>query len=321
VADPGLDLAFPLVIADATREADDAVVREHVAVERIERRLVDVRGEHALFEVIEDDGPRRPAQPTEGAFVERRPRLGARLPHQQPHSLARVRERQDKQRGAAILAGLRMADHRAVAVVDLAFLAGRRDDDDARVGRRGPAQLPNEAPDAGVARGEADLVDQVLPDRHGIAADLHGGFDLVAIRRTRTRLRRTTRPRVGGHRRPRNCRICRWVGGHLRRNCWFCRSFARATASTDGQARRTDIARDRLPVDADGRGDATDGPPELRQCQDLLLLCRLQDVTHPGEGHQVRRPAHQARRDASTTAPHGLSCIYTNLLSHCPASR
>ena len=67
-----------------------------------------------------------PPEPTKRALVELGPRLRARLPHQQPHRFARVRERQDKQPRPPILAGLRMADHRALAVVDLAFLAGRR---------------------------------------------------------------------------------------------------------------------------------------------------------------------------------------------------
>ena len=59
VADAGFDFPFPIGIADATRQRDDAVVREDVAIERIERRIVDVRREHALFEIIEHD--RRPS--------------------------------------------------------------------------------------------------------------------------------------------------------------------------------------------------------------------------------------------------------------------
>ena len=97
VADAGFDLALAIGIADATRQADHAVVREHVAIERIERRLVDVGREHALFEIVEDDRPRRAAEPTKRALVELRPRLRARLPRQQPHGFARVRERQDKE--------------------------------------------------------------------------------------------------------------------------------------------------------------------------------------------------------------------------------
>ena len=52
---PASTLPFAIGIADATRQRDDAVVREHVAIERIERRVVDVGREHALFEIVEDD--------------------------------------------------------------------------------------------------------------------------------------------------------------------------------------------------------------------------------------------------------------------------
>ena len=38
VADAGFDFALAIGIADATRQRDDAVMREHVAIERIERR-------------------------------------------------------------------------------------------------------------------------------------------------------------------------------------------------------------------------------------------------------------------------------------------
>jgi hypothetical protein len=127
-------------IPDAAREPDHAVVREHLAIERIERRLVDVGRQHALFEVVEDNDPRRSAQSTKRAFMELRPGLRTRLPDQQTHGFARVGERQDEETRAAILAGLRMADHRPVSVVHLGFFADRRRDDDARLEWRRAAQ-------------------------------------------------------------------------------------------------------------------------------------------------------------------------------------
>ena len=42
---------FAIRIDYATREGDDAIVREDVAVERIQRRVVDVRGEDAFLEI------------------------------------------------------------------------------------------------------------------------------------------------------------------------------------------------------------------------------------------------------------------------------
>ena len=108
VADAGFDLALAIGIADAARQADHAVVREHVAIERIERRLVDIGREHALFEIVEDDRPRRAAETPKRALVELGPRLRARLPGQQPHRFPRVRERQDKEPRPPVLA--RLAD-------------------------------------------------------------------------------------------------------------------------------------------------------------------------------------------------------------------
>jgi hypothetical protein len=58
VADAGFDLAFPIRVADATRQRDGAVMREHVAIERIERRIVDVRREDAFFQIVEVMCPR-----------------------------------------------------------------------------------------------------------------------------------------------------------------------------------------------------------------------------------------------------------------------
>jgi hypothetical protein len=55
VADARFDLPFAVRIADATWQRDDAVMREHVAIERIQRRIVDVRREHAFAEVVGDN--------------------------------------------------------------------------------------------------------------------------------------------------------------------------------------------------------------------------------------------------------------------------
>ena len=119
VADARFDFPFAIGIADATRQRDDAVVREHVAIERIERRIVDVGREHAFFEIVEDDDAHGAAEATKRALVQLGPDLRARLPHQQPHRFARVAERQDEEPRAAVLAGGRVPHHRPVAVVDL----------------------------------------------------------------------------------------------------------------------------------------------------------------------------------------------------------
>ena len=97
----------------------------------------------------------------------------------------------------------RVADHRPLAVVDLAFFAGRRRDDDARLGRRAAAQRHDEATDTRVPRGKAVVVDEVLPDGHGVAATRQRLGDQLAIRLAGARARRAARrwrtPGVGGH--------------------------------------------------------------------------------------------------------------------------
>ena len=59
VPNAGFDFAFAIGIADTAREPDDAVVREHIAIERIQCGIVDVWREHAFFQVIEVMCPRR----------------------------------------------------------------------------------------------------------------------------------------------------------------------------------------------------------------------------------------------------------------------
>ena len=70
MANARFDFAFAIRIAHATWEADDPIVREHVAIDGIERRVVDVRREHAFFESVEDDEARRAAQPAKRPLVE-----------------------------------------------------------------------------------------------------------------------------------------------------------------------------------------------------------------------------------------------------------
>ncbi len=222
MSDAGLDLPLAIGIADATRECDDAIVREHIAVERIERRVVDVGCEDAFFEIVEDDDPHRPTESTKCALVELGPHLRARVPHEEPDRFAGVAKRQDEETRAPVLARLWMPHHGAVAVIDLAFLTRRRRDHDARLRRRRPAKRHDEAPHAGVPCGEAMVVDEVLPDGHGIAATPECLGDQLAVRLARARARRATRvwdrSRVGGHLRlgGRFCRV--GVGGHRRRN-------------------------------------------------------------------------------------------------------
>ena len=103
VSDAGFDFPLRSGSPHAPRLGDDAVVREHVAIERIERGIVDVRREHAFPQIVKDDDVDGAAQSAKGAFVQLRPDLCARLPHQQPHRFARAAQREDEEARAAVL--------------------------------------------------------------------------------------------------------------------------------------------------------------------------------------------------------------------------
>jgi hypothetical protein len=60
-ADSRLDLALAIGIAHPARQRDRAVVLEHVAIQRVHRRVVDVRRDDAFLEVVEDDDAGRTA--------------------------------------------------------------------------------------------------------------------------------------------------------------------------------------------------------------------------------------------------------------------
>src|SRR5207244_4595320 len=75
VTDAGLYFPLAIGIADATRERDDVVMGQHVAIERIQRGVVDVRREHAFFEIVEDDHAHRAAPAAKRALVQPGPPL------------------------------------------------------------------------------------------------------------------------------------------------------------------------------------------------------------------------------------------------------
>ena len=159
VADAGFDFAFPIGIADAARKRDDAIMREHIAVERIERRVVDVRREDALAQVVEDNDLDRPAQLTEGALVQLGPDLRARPPHQQAHRFAGVAECEDEEPRPPVLPRVGVADHGALPVIHLAFFTSGGGNHDPRDGGRAGAEPHDEAAHTGVAGREAVVVD------------------------------------------------------------------------------------------------------------------------------------------------------------------
>jgi hypothetical protein len=139
-------------------------------------------------------------------------------------AFARVAERQDEEPRTPVLPRVRVADHRAIAVIDLGFLARCRRDHDARLRRRRPAERHDKAAHARIASGEAVIVDEVLPDGHGVATSPERLDDQLSIRLARTRrtARLLKRHRVGGHLHlGGRFRLTR-VGGYRRRNGRIC---------------------------------------------------------------------------------------------------
>ena len=102
---------------------------QHVAVQRIERGIVDVGSEHALAQIVEHDHASDATQPAKGLLVQFGPDLRTGAEHQQANRLAAVAQRQHEQPRAPVLAGVRIAHHGAVAVIDLSLFAGRGLDD------------------------------------------------------------------------------------------------------------------------------------------------------------------------------------------------
>ena len=52
MADAGLDLPFSIRIAHAARQRDYAVVLQHIAKERVDLRIVNVRRQHAFTQIV-----------------------------------------------------------------------------------------------------------------------------------------------------------------------------------------------------------------------------------------------------------------------------
>jgi hypothetical protein len=111
VGNPCLDLTFSIGIRDPARQGDDAIMSQHVAVEGIERGIVDVWREHALAQVVEHDHSGTTAHAPEGLLVQLRPDLGAGAKREQANRFAAVPQRQNEQPCATILAGMGVAHH------------------------------------------------------------------------------------------------------------------------------------------------------------------------------------------------------------------
>ena len=210
MAHAALHLPLAIRVPHPAGHRDHAVVLQHVGVHGVDRGIVDVGLEYALANVVEHHHARAPTQATEGLLMQLGPGLRAGVEHQEANRLTAVAKSQHEQAGPegtpAVLAAVWIADHGASAVIDLGLFAGRGLNHGASFFRRAADQLAHEALDALVAAREAAGVDQVLPDRHGVAATGQPHFDGVAMyragagrRRRHRRLLGGSHAKVGGH--------------------------------------------------------------------------------------------------------------------------
>src|SRR5271170_1123471 len=100
---------------DAAGQRRGAVVLEYIAEKRVERRIVDVRSDDALSQIVEHHGFCDPAQPAKGFLVQLGPDLRAGAEHEQPNRLAAVAECQYEQARSTVFTALRIAHHRTFA--------------------------------------------------------------------------------------------------------------------------------------------------------------------------------------------------------------
>ena len=77
VADLGFNLALEIGRVRPAWQRDHAVVLQHLGVQRVELRIVDVGFEDAFFEVVESDRVRRAAELRERLFVQLAPDLSS----------------------------------------------------------------------------------------------------------------------------------------------------------------------------------------------------------------------------------------------------
>ena len=84
---------------------------------------VPVGDGYAFAQIVEYDDPCHTTQSAEGLLVQFRPDLRTGAEHQKTDRLAAVSQRQHEETRAPVLASLRIAHHRAAAVIDLRFLS------------------------------------------------------------------------------------------------------------------------------------------------------------------------------------------------------
>ena len=128
--------------------------------------------------MVEYDQAWSAAQSAKRFLVELSPDTGTGLKRQETHRFTAIAQGQHEQSRASIFSRPRIAHQGAfVSVIDLRFFAWWREDHGAGLGRLASAQLANKALNREIARWEAVVGHQVLPDGHRVPATTQAEFD------------------------------------------------------------------------------------------------------------------------------------------------
>ena len=182
------------------------------------------------------------------------------LPSMTNTAFAAEAECQNEEASAAVFTGFRIADLRAGAVVDLRFFARCGENDRAGFRRLCAALLADEAFDGFVGTGEAVMIDEILPDRHGVATDRQSLLDELAVGLASA----GGGGGVGGHRIGRFCHLFgggvgAGVGGHLIGRFWW-RAFAPGSGGTQRDSGGLQVGGCGFAANSGLFLDATQGP-------------------------------------------------------------
>jgi hypothetical protein len=154
MADAGLDFAFSIRIGNFAGHCHGAVMSQHVAVERIQNGVVEVRRKHGFAQVIRYNHLHGAPEFEECAFVQFSPDASARLKGEKAYALAAVAQRHHKESRAAVLAGLGITNTWPGTVINLRLFSWSRSNHGACFWRSGAAQLADIAPHALVSSRE-----------------------------------------------------------------------------------------------------------------------------------------------------------------------
>src|SRR5579863_5344362 len=129
----GFDLALAIRIADPAGHGGHGIMSQRVAVDGVQRGIVDVGSQYAFAQIVEDYGTRGPAEPGEGFLMELGPDTRTGTEGEQANRFAAPRQGEYELPGAPVPAAAGIAHHRTAAVIDLSLFSRRRCDDRVRL--------------------------------------------------------------------------------------------------------------------------------------------------------------------------------------------